>query len=71
MVWLVGGSCYGILMGIGRMAQGGHFASDTLWAFAIVYLTGLALSYALRIDEQNFSFRGFIAGFTPCRYSST
>ena len=71
LTWLAGGVCFGTLMGAGRMAQGAHFASDTLWAGAIVYLAGLTLSYALRIDEQGFSFRGFIAGFTPGRYSST
>ena len=65
MVWLVGGSCYGILMGIGRMAQGGHFASDFIWSGAMVYLVGLALFYALRIYDQDFSFRGLVAGFFP------
>ena len=67
MVWLVGGSCYGILMGVGRMAQGGHFASDFLWSGAMVYLVGLTLYYTLRIYEQDFSFRGFITGFFPER----
>ncbi|MCG8342604.1 MAG: phosphatase PAP2 family protein [Chlorobiales bacterium] len=67
MVWLIGGSCYGVLMGIGRMAQGGHFASDFLWSGAMVYLVGLGLYYALHIYDQDFSFRGFIAGFSPKR----
>lgn len=70
MVWLAGGACYGILMGIGRMAQGGHFASDFLWSAAMVYLVGLALYYALRLDEHDFSFRDFITGFLPGRGSS-
>lgn len=63
-VWLVGGSCYGVLMGIGRMAQGGHFASDFLWSCAMVYLVGLALYYALRLYEQDFSFQGLVRGFS-------
>ena len=70
MTWLAGGSCYGILMGVGRMAQGGHFASDFLWSGAMVYLVGLGLYYALRIYERDFSFRKFIADCVPKRLSS-
>ncbi len=39
------GTLYGILMGIARMAQGAHFPSDILWAWAIVYFTGLYLAH--------------------------
>jgi lipid A 4'-phosphatase len=42
---------YGVLMGIGRMVQGGHFASDVVWAGGITYLTGLLLFYILRFDK--------------------
>ncbi len=42
---------YGVLMGIGRMVQGGHFASDVVWAGGITYLTGLLLFYILRFDR--------------------
>lgn len=44
------GSAYGILLGITRIIQGGHFASDVIWSFGIVYLTGLILYYAFRYD---------------------
>jgi len=47
---LLAGGCYGVLMGVARMAQGGHFASDVLWAGGVVYLVGLALYYLLRLD---------------------
>lgn len=46
------GSGYGALLGIARMAQGGHFLSDVLWTGGIVYLTGLALYRLLRLDRE-------------------
>ena len=70
MVWLAGGTCYGVLMGVGRMAQGGHFASDFLWSCAMVYLVGIVLYYALRMAEQDFNFKEFLAGFLPKKASS-
>lgn len=45
------GCCYGALMGVGRMAQGGHFFSDVVWAWGFVYLAGMLLYYLLRPDE--------------------
>lgn len=45
--FLVGGLAYGALMGLGRMIQGGHFASDVVWAGGIVFLTGYFLSLAI------------------------
>jgi membrane-associated PAP2 superfamily phosphatase len=39
------GLAYGTVMGIGRMVQGGHFATDVLWAWGLTYLTGLILAY--------------------------
>lgn len=39
------GIAYGILMGTGRMIQGGHFPTDVLWSGAFTYLTGLVLHY--------------------------
>lgn len=39
---------YGILMGTARMVQGGHFASDVLWAWVIMYFTSLCLSLWLK-----------------------
>jgi lipid A 4'-phosphatase len=49
---LAGGLAYGVLMGVARMAQGGHFPSDVLWAGGIVYLSGLILCYFLRLDGE-------------------
>jgi lipid A 4'-phosphatase len=48
-LWL--GLLYGSLMGVGRMVQGGHFASDVLWAGGLTYLTGLILCYLFRLDQ--------------------
>lgn len=47
---LTGLSC-GLLMGVVRMAQGGHFASDVVWAGGFVYLCGLALYYLLGLNR--------------------
>jgi lipid A 4'-phosphatase len=41
----------GLLMGAGRMIQGGHFLTDVLWSGVFVYLTGLILSYFFRFDR--------------------
>lgn len=46
---LLMGLGYGTLMGIGRMIQGAHFASDIIWAWGVTYLTGLSLYYILRL----------------------
>ena len=50
LFWLALGIVYGTLMGIERLAQGGHFVSDVLWSGGIVYLTGLVLAAAMRLD---------------------
>jgi lipid A 4'-phosphatase len=39
--WLWAGIALGALVGLGRMAQGGHFLSDVVFAFWSVYLTAL------------------------------
>jgi lipid A 4'-phosphatase len=49
---LAAGLCYGLLMGFARMAQGGHFPSDVVWAGGIVYLVGLALYHLLGLDAD-------------------
>lgn len=46
------GVFYGILMGTGRMIQGGHFPTDVLWSGAFTYLTGVTLYYVFRFDHQ-------------------
>jgi membrane-associated PAP2 superfamily phosphatase len=50
--WLTGGLVFGTLMSIARVAQGGHFLSDTLWAWGMVHLTAVALYYLLQLDRD-------------------
>jgi len=45
------GLSYGMLMGAGRMIQGGHFLTDVLWSGAFTYLTGLLLYYIFGFDK--------------------
>ncbi|MCD4829761.1 MAG: phosphatase PAP2 family protein [Candidatus Cloacimonetes bacterium] len=49
---LLAGLAYGLLMGITRMVQGGHFPSDVLWSAGFIYLTGLLLYYALGLHRS-------------------
>ena len=42
---------FGTLIGVARIAQGGHFASDVLWTAGFLYLTTLALYHLLRIEK--------------------
>jgi membrane-associated PAP2 superfamily phosphatase len=52
--WLLGGILFGLLMGYARLSQGGHFLSDILWAWGMVWLTALILaSYLLPEEEHN------------------
>ncbi|MDD2540745.1 MAG: phosphatase PAP2 family protein [Desulfuromonadaceae bacterium] len=51
-LWMTGGLIFGILMSIARIAQGGHFLSDTLWAWGMVQLTAVALYYLLHLDRD-------------------
>jgi membrane-associated PAP2 superfamily phosphatase len=51
-VWLgrlaLGGAlAYGTLVGIARVVQGGHFASDVVWSGLLMYLTVLGLQKGL------------------------
>ncbi|RUM35598.1 MAG: hypothetical protein DSY57_06810 [Desulfobulbus sp.] len=48
-LWAGGG--FGLLVGIARIMQGGHFLSDVLWAGGLVYLTGELLSWLLLTDD--------------------
>jgi len=50
--WMTGGLIFGVLMSIARITQGGHFLSDTLWAWGMVQLTAVALYYLLRLDRD-------------------
>ncbi|HET6488419.1 MAG TPA: phosphatase PAP2 family protein [Syntrophales bacterium] len=49
---LAAGILYGMLMGLCRMIQGGHFLTDVIWAGCLVYLTGLFLYYLFRLDRE-------------------
>lgn len=50
--WLWVGIGFGVLMSIARMAQGGHFLTDCLWAFGVVWLTGQLLTALLQPDQE-------------------
>lgn len=41
------GASYGVLVGFGRIAQGGHFLSDVLFSFVFVYLSARILYHFL------------------------
>lgn len=45
--WLMGGLAFGVAMSFARIAQGGHFLTDTLWAFGMVWIVGLTLAELL------------------------
>ena len=49
---LILGMSYGLLMGIGRIVQGAHFASDVLWSAGFIYLTGILFYYLFRFDKD-------------------
>jgi lipid A 4'-phosphatase len=51
-LWLIGGLCFGLMMSVARIAQGGHFLSDNLWAWGMVHLTAVTLYYLLRLDRD-------------------
>lgn len=44
LLWLWGGILYGVVMGIARVIQGGHFVTDVIWSVGFVYLTAMALA---------------------------
>lgn len=48
---LLAGACYGAVMGVGRMAQGGHYLTDVLWSAYLVHMTGMLLYYLLDPDQ--------------------
>ncbi len=54
---LAAGILYGMLMGLARMIQGGHFLTDVIWAGCMVYLTGLFLYYLFRLDREGLADR--------------
>jgi lipid A 4'-phosphatase len=44
---------YGILMGIARIVQGGHFVSDVMWSAGFVYLTAGGVYYFMYSDTKS------------------
>lgn len=48
---LTAGIVYGMLMGLARMIQGGHFLTDVIWSGVLVYLSGIVLYYLFRLDR--------------------
>ncbi len=52
-LWLGGGLIYGVLMSYARITQGGHFLTDCLWAFGVVWLTALLLAAVIRPDQPD------------------
>jgi membrane-associated PAP2 superfamily phosphatase len=51
-LWLTGGLVFGTLMSVARITQGGHFLSDTLWAWGMVHILAVALYYLLKLDRD-------------------
>lgn len=51
MLWLWGGILYGVVMGIARVIQGGHFVTDVIWSAGFVYLTAMVLASMMRLDD--------------------
>jgi membrane-associated PAP2 superfamily phosphatase len=49
---LAAGIAYGMLMGLARMIQGGHFLTDVIWSGVLVYLAGIVLYYLFRLDRD-------------------
>jgi lipid A 4'-phosphatase len=49
--FLVGGLGWGVIVGLTRIAQGGHFLSDVVWAAGLVYLTGEMLALCFAFDR--------------------
>ena len=52
-LWMAGGLLFGFLMSIARITQGGHFLSDTIWAWGMVHLAAVSLYYLLRLDRDD------------------
>lgn len=53
VVALVGGISYGVVMGVARMAQGGHFPTDVMWSGILVLIIVCALYFLVfRIPES-------------------
>lgn len=60
--WLLGGMLFGVFMGYARLAQGGHFLSDVLWAWGMVGLTALGLASFLLPERERGCNGGYYTG---------
>jgi lipid A 4'-phosphatase len=49
---LLFGLAFGAFMGMARIIQGGHFASDVIFSAGMVFLTSAALYYLLKLDRE-------------------
>jgi membrane-associated PAP2 superfamily phosphatase len=50
--FVVLGLAAGLALGVTRVLQGAHFASDVVWAGGMVYLTGLSLLGVFRLAQR-------------------
>ena len=50
LLWLWGGIFYGVIMGMARIIQGGHFVTDVIWSAGFVYLTAILLTALMKLD---------------------
>jgi lipid A 4'-phosphatase len=50
--FLAAGLLFGVLVGIARILQGGHFASDILWAGGLLYLIGGLLAVLMSLSKE-------------------
>lgn len=56
LLFLALGLVYGTTMGIGRIVQGAHFASDVLWSAGFVYFAGIVLSLFFQFHKMRWEF---------------
>lgn len=52
VIVLFTGIVAGLAIGLARIAQGGHFASDVVWSGMLVYITAAILFYALKMNRS-------------------
>ncbi len=67
LLFLITGIVYGSFIGLVRMAQGGHFASDVLWAGGIVYLASFLLFRGLKLNHNLFYYNQSSLEYKPKR----
>jgi membrane-associated PAP2 superfamily phosphatase len=68
---LAAGLVHGVLMSLGRIAQGGHFLSDVMWSAAMDYFIGLALMIALFPARGSLSDNRTASAITEAEPSAT